>query len=54
MKKRKGNGLKAVLAVLIVLLAIVGAVIAYKQYEYGVSSDYYDSLRRSLRGVMRC
>ena len=39
--------LKIVLAVLIVALAVVVGNILLKEYQYGVSEDYYDSLRKT-------
>lgn len=45
MGKRKGKGLKALLAVLIIALIAVAAVIVVKQMEYGQSEAYYDNLR---------
>ena len=39
--------LKIVLAVLIAALVIVVGNILLKEYQYGVSEDYYDSLRKT-------
>lgn len=46
---KNGRGLKLLLALLIVALAAVLAVIVWRQHEYGVSEQYYDT----LRGLMR-
>ena len=42
------NGLLILLAVLVIALIAVGGYIAYKQFQYGVSDAYYDSLRSAL------
>ena len=39
--------LKILLAVLIAALVIVVGNILLKEYQYGVSEDYYDSLRKT-------
>ena len=39
--------LKILLAVLIAALVIVVGNILIKEYQYGVSEDYYDSLRKT-------
>lgn len=44
-KKKKGRGLTLLIVVLCVALAAVVALIIYKQNEYRVSTDYYNSLR---------
>ena len=48
-KKRRQKGRKSalgwVIALLIAALAIVAAVIVWKQAQYGASADYYDGLR---------
>ena len=44
-KKKRGRGLIVLLVVLVLALAAVAGVIAFKEHEYGVSADYYDSLR---------
>nr|MBR4281096.1 hypothetical protein [Clostridia bacterium] len=43
--KKKGNGLTVLIVLLVVAFVAVAAVYLFKQYEYGVSTDYYDSLR---------
>ena len=48
MKKRKGRkGLLVLIVLLCAALAITVGMIAYKQYEYGVSDSYYESLRHA-------
>lgn len=47
--KKKGNGLKAALVLLIIALIAVAAVIVFKQMEYGQSEQYYDTLRGAVR-----
>lgn len=49
MKKGKKRSLMPVIIILIVLLLAVVGVIVWRQYEYGASDAYYDS----LRGLMR-
>lgn len=49
-RKRRGKGLKALLALLILALIAVVGLILFKQHEYRVSGDYYDSLR-SMRAA---
>lgn len=44
-KNRKKRSLKPLIVVLAVVLAAVAAFIAFKQYEYGVSADFYGGLR---------
>ncbi len=53
MSKKKGNGLKVLLALLIVALIAVAAVIVVKQMEYGQSEQYYNNLRGMIRGGER-
>ena len=43
--KKSGKGLTALIVLLCLVLAVVIAVIVFKQYEYGVSAEYYQSLR---------
>ena len=46
MKKTKQNrGLMALLIVLILALLAVTGYILLREYQYGVSEEYYDSLR---------
>lgn len=42
---KNGRGMKLLLVLLVVALAAVLAVILFKQHEYGVSEQYYDTLR---------
>lgn len=46
--KKRGNGLKLLIVLLAAVLVAVTAVYLYKQYEYSVSTDYYESLRGFL------
>ena len=56
MKKLDKNRLLKLLllALLIALVAVVG-YIALREYQYGVSDEYYDSLRKNglLKGVWK-
>ena len=56
MKKTSKNRLlkPLLLALLIALVAVVG-YIALREYQYGVSDEYYDSLRKTglLKGVWK-
>ena len=45
MSKKKGSGLKLLLALMIIALLAVAAIILVKQIEYGQSELYYDNLR---------
>ena len=45
---KNGRGMKLLLVLLAAALAAVLAVILFKQYEYGVSEQYYDTLRGLL------
>lgn len=47
--KNKGRGLTVLIALVLIALVAAVAVYAYKQHEYSVSTDYYDSLRGYLR-----
>ena len=49
MKKGKKRSFTPVIIILIVLLLAVVGVIVWRQYDYGASDAYYDS----LRGLMR-
>lgn len=56
MKKLDRNHvLKLVLVVLILALAAVAGHILWQEYQYGVSDEYYDSLRNTglLKGWWR-
>ena len=56
MKKTKQNrGLMALLIVLILALLAVTGYILLREYQYGVSKEYYDSLRNIglAKGVRR-
>jgi len=46
---KNGRGLKLLIALLVIALIAVAAVIVFKEYEYGVSEQFYDN----LRGLMR-
>ena len=51
MKRRKtGGGLRVMIAVLVIALLAVAAVIVWKQWEYGVSEQFYDGLRGFVGG----
>nr|MBR4279678.1 hypothetical protein [Clostridia bacterium] len=39
--------LRLILAVLVLALIAVGGYILWQEYQYGVSEDYYDSLRNT-------
>ena len=46
MKNRnKMKMLRLILAVLVLALIAVGGYILWQEYQYGVSEDYYESLR---------
>lgn len=53
MKKKKKSGLGLVIALLILALAVVIGVIVFKQIEYGVSAEYYESLRSGALSLGR-
>ena len=44
-RNKRKRSLTPLIVVLVVALVIVAGVIAWKQYEYGVSADFYDGLR---------
>ena len=46
---KNGRRLKLLLVLLILALAAVLAVMLWKQYEYGVSEQFYDNLRGLAR-----
>lgn len=53
-KMDKNRVLKLVLILLVIaLLAVVGYIVL-REYQYGVSEDYYDSLRNTglMKGVL--
>lgn len=51
MKKRRSQRmLLAVIVLLCVALAAIAGVVLFKQYEYGVSELYYESLRTGRMG----
>lgn len=52
MKKGKKRSLTPVIVILIVLLLAVVGVIIWRQYEYGASDAYYDSLRGMARRLL--
>ena len=45
--KKKRKGLLVLIVLLCVVLIAIVCVIGYKQYEYGVSDAYYESLRQT-------
>ena len=47
-KQRRKRRLKPLIVVLVVALLAVVALIVFKQYEYGVSADFYGGLRGGL------
>lgn len=47
-KKKKQSSLKWLFIVLVIALLAVVALIAWKQWEYGASEDFYDGLRIAL------
>ena len=51
MKKDQTRQLKLLLAVLVAALIAVGGYILWQEYQYGVSENYYDSLRET--GLMK-
>ena len=52
-KQSKMRLMKLVLLLLILaLLAVVGYIL-WREYQYGVSEDYYDSLRTIGKGAWR-
>lgn len=46
-KRRSGKGLLVLIVLLFAALVTVLSVIGYKQYQYGVSNAYYESLRQT-------
>jgi len=48
-KKKKQRSLKWLIIALIIALLAVAALIAWKQWEYGASEDFYNGLRNALR-----
>lgn len=55
MKNKKNRLLTVVLILLILALIAVAGYILLREYQYGVSEDYYDSLRKigCMKGVRR-
>ena len=55
MKLNKMTLLRLVLVVLVLALMAVGGYILWQEYQYGVSKEYYDSLRNTglLKGGWR-
>lgn len=51
---KNGRGMKLILIALVIALAVMLAVIIFKQMEYGASSEYYDNLRGALRLAGGC
>lgn len=47
MKFDKIKLLRLILVVLVLALLAVGGYILWQEYQYGVSEDYYDSLRNT-------
>ena len=54
-KTDKTRKLRLILVVLIIALAAVVGYILLREYQYGVSDEYYDSLRNTglLKGVWK-
>lgn len=52
-KNKKKGGLGIVIALLVIALAVVIGVIVFKQIEYGVSAEYYESLRSGAMSIGR-
>ena len=53
-KVKKQHGIRTMITVLIIALIAVAALIILKQWEYGVSEDFYNGLRGALQfGGMR-
>jgi len=54
-KLDKARLLKLVLLLLLIALVAVIGYIALREYQYGVSDEYYDSLRKTglLKGVWK-
>lgn len=50
-KQRKLRLLKALLILLILALIAVAGYILWREYQYSVSEDYYDSLRTIGKGA---
>lgn len=49
-RRRKGQGLTALLIVVLALFLAVIGVVTYKEQEYKAGADYYDSLRLGDEG----
>ncbi len=57
MKNTKKSNRMLVILLIVLIAALIGVVgyVVYREYQYGVSEQYYDSLRRSwllLKGAM--
>lgn len=51
MKRKKIPLLRALLVLLVLALIAVGGYILWQEHQYGVSEEYYDSLRNTgLKG----
>lgn len=48
-KNGKKRSLWPVIALILVLMTAVAAMVVFKQYEYGVSADFYDGLRGGVK-----
>ena len=48
-KRKKGGGIKALIVVLVIALLAVAVLIAWKQWEYGTSEEFYNGLRGALQ-----
>lgn len=46
--KKKHTGVRFLIAVLLILLIAVITLIAWKQWEYNASKQFYDGLRGAL------
>lgn len=49
-RKGKGRGMARLTVLLVLLLAAVIGLIAWKQWEYGASADFYGGLRGAWLG----
>lgn len=54
-KLDKNQALRLILALLIAALVVVVGYILLREYQYGVSDEYYDSLRNTglMKGVLK-
>lgn len=53
MKNKHSAWLKVLLVVLILALVAVVGYVLLREYQYGVSDAYYDSLRNLSKGAWR-